>query len=197
MSLADISGRAPGTTRSDHRALSRRPAVRWCGCRQTWWSSSTLRMDSRRQGLSLRQSRRRDSVAYDLAGHPSSAYPPTCCLAALCAARIPYQPIHLGLMPYEEGEREAAKRKSEEGIRTIKIKGRRRCPTATWRWCGASATPDGPGIAHMHRCERRLRNAGRGDPDVPGSSPAAKYFEQPVEGIARMAQSRPRHRQAR
>jgi muconate cycloisomerase len=124
-------------------------------------------------------------AAYDLAGQQLGV-PAHTLLGGALRTRIPIS-HSLGFMPYEEGEREATKA-VEEGIRTIKIKVgidvdrdvqmvrriRDACGPSTGICIDANEGYATPGEAiQMYR---RIESCN------------IKYFEQPVEGIERMAE---------
>ena len=126
-------------------------------------------------------------AAYDLAGH-QLGIPAHMLLGGALRSRVPDQPF-TGLDAVR-GRRARSGEGCRGGHPHNQDKGRRRCRP---RRGDGAAHPRHlrPGHRHMHRCERRLRNAWRGDRDVPsdrGTPRHKKYFEQPVEGIARMAQ---------
>jgi muconate cycloisomerase len=124
-------------------------------------------------------------AAYDLAGLQLGV-PAHTLLGGALRNRIPIS-HSLGFMPYEEGEREAAKA-VEEGIRTIKIKVgvdpdrdvemvrriRDTCGPSIAICIDANEGYATPGEAV--RMYRRIESCN------------IKYFEQPVEGIERMAE---------
>jgi muconate cycloisomerase len=174
-------GESPGTTRLIiERYLA--PAVH--GALPTNAVELHARMDRAVKGYPYAKAAV-EIAAYDLAGHQLGV-PAHVLLGGALRSRIPIS-HSLGFMSYEEGEREAAKA-VEEGIRTIKIK------------VGVDADRDvqmvrrirdtcGPGIAicidanegyatpgEAVRMYRRVESC-----DI-------KYFEQPVEGIERMAE---------